>query len=317
MVEGTLASEEFQGFLQDEGIDLSDLTTVTSPEAKSRIKRELGIDVDKKNAQSKLNKSIPGGTTSGNTWRRIVSEWQTYDEASKTYLIGIHESAGPDEQDILTFMEDHRHEIEEDLGRTLFACQMKMGEMGLIQPPVEFGPANGGYREHIYPFPTLHQDTERRIELGFRNKAYLLEKGLAPDVVPVFAYGSHAKYDDGTPQSVRITTPIKYKGSDISKYTPYEQSVLATLQGYVLDPESFQKSGQSIKGKPTTDGLRILAREREDGTQYTQLSLKSRFSSNSQVIDTNALKLGNGVEVYLFKHDQADVTQENTRGLTE
>jgi len=300
-----LESKVFQDYLEEQNIELDDLNTVRSDKAKTVFRKLLGIDIG---SASGLEGVLPVRTNP--VRRRILTLWSKSDEA---YLRRVYKGYGPSEDDILAYVDQNQRQIEEDLGRTLFACKMKMVNLGLISPQIEFWPDGSGPAEIIYPFPRIHVEAEPRVHLQFSNYSRLISSGLEPEIVPVYAYESVATSEDHRPQFIHATVPVVFKGIEFNHYNPFEQLVLSTIQQYLADPASLSPEGNHLIGKTSDSEVNILALQRNDNVRYTQVFLRTKFSINPQNIDTNAILLENNSEIYFFKHNQTDVTFRSTR----
>jgi hypothetical protein len=306
-----LESKEFLDTLQDESIDLGNLGTVKSKKAKKIFKQKLGINVESPSAQTNLDTLISSRRTNNPDpqYRKIVTEW---DDGDIAYLAQIAQANNSSERNILDYMRSNRGAIEEDLGRTLFACQMKMANLGLISPFIRYGPDQGRNPEIIYPFPQIHSEEEPAIVNQFGNYKRLLEARLEPEVIPALAFESVATFN-GKPQFLHATLPIGFNGADLNNYTGFEQEILTTVQHYLADPGSFVPEKNYLKEKGQNDAANILALQQGNGVRYAQVFLRTAFSIDPQRADTNAIRLANGSEIYLFKHNGQNITFESTR----
>jgi hypothetical protein len=306
-----LESKKVQDYFTEEGISLDNLSTIRTSRARAIFRELLGIDVRSPDSQAGLKAILPRHKTPVlPVTRKMVSVW---DDKDIGYLREIASINGNNESTILSYLGENRQEIEEQLGRTIFACEMQMRYRGIL-PAINFGTGTQD-AEFVYPFPKIHDEdgVEATASRSFGNYARLLEAGLEPAVTPVLAYESAVTYE-GEPQFIHATVPINFRGADISDYNPFEQKLLRTVASYLQDPESFTpvqgETEPRIQGGEAKSPF-ILAVQK--GNQvYAQVMLRSRFSENPGVVDTNAIKL-NGSEIYFFKHDQSKVTFENTR----
>ena len=306
----TLESKSFLDTIQEEGIDLEDLKTVKSKKAKRIFRQQLGINVESPLAQEHLESLMPARDPNQEPqYRKIVTEW---DESDSAYLSQIAQFNNSSESNILSHMASNREEIEERLGRTLFACQMKMVNMGLISPFIRYGPDNSRNPEIVYPFPRIHSEEEPQITNQFNNYRRLLEARLEPEVIPALAFESVATIN-GRPQFLHATIPVGFNGINLENYAPFEQQILTTLQHYLSDPSSFVSEGNFLRENIHNGEANILALQQRNGRRYAQVFLRTAFSIEPERVETNAIRLPNGSEIYLFKHDRANVTFESTR----
>ena len=308
-----MESSVFLDYITAKNIDLTDLSTVRSEHSRLVFRKILGIDVTK--SSDNLEGIIK--TRSGkDSPRELYSEWKKPDGSSgfaELYLHRIANEAGPDEGEIIGYMTQNKSKIQEDLGRSIYACFRKMQYMGILTEPEKGIGSSKGRKS--YRFPKIHLK-EEGVQTQFINWSTMLDKGRKPMIIPVYAYESHVKDEDGNSQLLHATVPIKYKGSSLKRYNTFEAEILSTTQQYLSDPGSMQWNADKkhLVGETCGDDVNILARRTQDNEQYTQIFLRRRFSVNPDFIDTQAIMLKNGAEIYFFKHEQANVTFANTRG---
>ena len=296
-VEGTLRSQEFQEYLSTHGIQLDDLATIPEAEV-AYVKSMLGKDFVPLEFRPPKRSRNP-------TSRKRITEWS---ESDTGYILGVADQF-QSEQEIIKHMKKHKDQIQERLGRSLYAAFKKLEYEGRLTETERTG---SRATEVAYPFPPIHELYESDVDISalFANQAMLLGDDLLPEIIPVLAYYDPATYEDGNPQFVHASIPIAYQGTRFHMYSEGEELILGVVQRYLSDPGSFTQVGNKLVGEPMENAHILQIRDGVRG--YTQLLQRTRFTDRLEDVGTASLALPNGSEIYFFMHNKDDVTFAST-----
>ncbi len=296
-IEGTLRSQEFQEYLSKHGIKLDDLTTIPESEV-HYVKSMLGGDFVPLAFRPRKRNKNP-------TARKRITEWS---EIDTKYILDIADRFDS-EKDIIRYMKKHKEQIQEKLGRSLYAAFKKLEYEGRLTEMERTGTRTN---EIVYPFPPIHELYERDVDVSalFANQAMLLGNDLLPEIVSVLAYYDPAHTEDGQPQFVHASIPIAYQGTQFHMYAEGEELILGTVQRYLSDPGSFTQQGNKLVGEPAEQAH--ILQIRDGARTYTQLLQRTRFTDQVEDIETASLALPNGTEIYFFMHNKDDVSFATT-----
>src|SRR3989344_2237186 len=297
-----LSSHTFLDYVNSRGINLSNPTEVSE----DPILNNLYMQVLKVNPEDtkEIKKYYPDPIPKvGRQSSKIESEWgstekkQLYDEFS-----------GMSEDGILDHLRQNKSTLEEIFGRSIHACEMQLRALGIL-PPAVFSEDEKGI-VYSYLFPRIHKELEPVITRVFPNYSSDFEAGRSPSIIPVLAYGSKSVNGEESQEFFHATTPIPYRGNNISDYKPFEREVLATLSAYLKAPGNFIRERNSLRG--TMDENPRILHVVDNDMHYAQVFQRARLSSHPELIDTAALIIGSR-EIYFMKHPQEKVTFSNTR----
>ncbi len=289
------ASEQFQEYLEREGISLVGLSTVKTQGARSVFREYLGINVG----------AVAGieGTIIGT--RKITSVWSKDEEARLLdNYIGI---AGSLENGAaIKALQEVKDDLQETFGRSIHAILMKLQHLGAIEYRTFDEPTGEPSEVILYPFPQFHERDLKGFSLRTKNSAYLLELGMVPDATMV------ASYLSPTEQLVHATLPIHYKGIELTNYNETEQRLLGLVNTYIKHSDRFgdtnKKSLELLADTELDRDIRILAVANEDNV-YAQIMHRI----NGEIPEETAISTGKESEIYFFKREETPTYEEARR----